>query len=84
MQLSFTAHPASVGESYTQHLGSAFGFAFRMLGGGLACLVHGVFPFLFTGTGSGVIRQLHETMVLKRSAAGPARTAEPLAGRSQG
>jgi hypothetical protein len=30
-----------------------------MIGGGLACLVHGIFPFLFSQTGSRTIRELH-------------------------
>ncbi|MDP2322666.1 MAG: DUF6356 family protein, partial [Gammaproteobacteria bacterium] len=36
----FTEHPASVGESYIEHLISATGFSLRMIGAGLACLVH--------------------------------------------
>jgi Family of unknown function (DUF6356) len=74
--LSFTEHPATVGETYLQHLRSAAGFSFRMIGAGLACLVHGVFPFLFTTTGSSAIRSLHERLVLNR-----ARHAEEVAAR---
>jgi Family of unknown function (DUF6356) len=48
----FTKHPASVGETYFAHLGSAGGFGSRMITAGLACLVHGIFPFLFQRTGS--------------------------------
>lgn len=64
--ISFTEHPATVGETYAQHLRTAFGFSFAMIGGGLACFVHGVFPFLFTTTGSSTIRRLHERMVQHR------------------
>ena len=64
---AFTAHPASVGESYFQHLASAAGFSGRMLFGGCACLLHAVFPFLCVRTGSRCITELHERMVLKRS-----------------
>jgi uncharacterized protein DUF6356 len=74
--LSFTEHPATVGETYLQHLRSAAGFSFQMIGAGLACLVHGVFPFLFTTTGSSAIRSLNERLVLHR-----ARTAEEVAAR---
>ena len=35
----FTDHPASVNETYLQHMGMAFGFGGRMLVGALACLV---------------------------------------------
>src|SRR3546814_6685085 len=43
----FTRHPASVGESYFQHMASSFSFAAAMLRGALAALVHGIFPFFF-------------------------------------
>ncbi|BBK33815.1 hypothetical protein EDC65_3652 [Stella humosa] len=56
---SFTRHPASVGESYGQHLGFAGGVGLRMIGAGLACVVHGIFPFLFVRTGSRTILALH-------------------------
>lgn len=62
----FTEHPASVGESYFQHLAHATGFALRMIGGGLACFVHALLPFLFVKTGSATISCLHERMVTHR------------------
>lgn len=67
----FTDHPASVGETYVEHLGMAGGFGFRMILGGLACLVHGLLPFLFTKTGSRVITDLHGRMVTHRSRPAP-------------
>ncbi|HXC37494.1 MAG TPA: DUF6356 family protein [Burkholderiales bacterium] len=72
--LSFSEHPASVGETYVQHLGSASGFGLRMILGGVACLVHGVLPFAFVSRGSTTISQLYDRMVLnrRRSAAVPA------------
>jgi hypothetical protein len=54
-----TAHPASVGETYLQHLAFASRFGGSMLVGGLACLVHGVLPFLCTSSGSRRVRALH-------------------------
>jgi putative acetyltransferase len=81
-RVSFTAHPASMGESYLQHLRNAAGFATSMISGGLAVLVHAVLPFLFTKTGSGVISSLHARMVtnrrqqmVERSTAKPAASA---------
>lgn len=62
----FSDHPASVGETYTEHLAAASGFGFRMIAGGIACLLHGIFPFLFMRTGSDQIRLLHERMVTHR------------------
>jgi hypothetical protein len=55
----FTAHPASVGESYIQHGRFALGFGLRMLLGGLAAIVHAAFPFLFVTTASRVLDQLN-------------------------
>lgn len=62
----FTHHPASVGESYLEHMGQAFSFSGKMLVGALACAAHGIFPFAFTKTGSNVIGSLHERMVSHR------------------
>ena len=36
----FTAHPASVGETYLQHMRFAFRFGTRMVTGGIAAIVH--------------------------------------------
>jgi len=63
---AFTTHPASVGESYTQHLRMASGFALRMLLAAAACFVHALFPFLFERTGSRCITELHQRMVIAR------------------
>lgn len=63
---AFTDHPASVGESYGQHLGRATGFGLRMVCAGVACLVHGVLPFLFVRTGSRAITELNDAMVIRR------------------
>jgi hypothetical protein len=63
----FTQHPASVGESYLQHLRAAATFGIRMLAGGLACLVHALLPFLFERTASHCIDQLHQRMVVNRA-----------------
>lgn len=62
----FTEHPASVGETYGEHLVMASGFGIRMVLGGMACLIHGLLPFLFVKTGSAQIAGLHETMVANR------------------
>lgn len=62
----FTDHPASVGESYWQHFRMAASFAAAMIGGGLACLVHALFPFLCVTRGSETIARMHERMVTHR------------------
>ena len=62
----FTEHPASVDETYAEHLGVALSFALRMFLGSLACLVHAFLPFLFVKTGSETIAELYERMVANR------------------
>ncbi len=75
----FTAHPASVEETYAEHLGVAFGFSLGMFLGSLACLVHGFLPFLFLKTGSETIAELHERMLTHRRRQEPGRLARAAA-----
>ena len=63
---AFTDHPATVGETYFEHMQVASWFGFTMLLGALACLVHAVLPFAFETTGSQRIKLLHERMVTHR------------------
>jgi uncharacterized membrane protein YgaE (UPF0421/DUF939 family) len=58
----FTKHPHEVGESYSQHFGVALRFGLRMIGGGLACFVHAIFPFLCERTGSETVRSLNASL----------------------
>jgi Family of unknown function (DUF6356) len=55
----FTRHPATVGETYGGHFVFATGVGGRMILAGLACMLHGIFPFLFERTGSRTILDLH-------------------------
>jgi Family of unknown function (DUF6356) len=73
----FTKHPNAVGESYADHLRFAAAFGVRMMAGGLAALVHGVFPFLFEMTGSRTLFTLNET--IRRSKQRHAKTPDFLA-----
>jgi hypothetical protein len=63
---AFTEHPASVGETYSEHLMHAGGFGLRMIGAGAACLVHALLPFLFVRTGSAAVAELNDRMVVNR------------------
>ena len=62
----FTDHPASVDETYGEHMVMAAGFGWRLLFAGLACFVHALLPFLFERTGSRMIAELHDSMVAHR------------------
>ncbi|MFQ5564258.1 MAG: DUF6356 family protein [Parvularculaceae bacterium] len=65
----FKDHPASVDETYMQHMGRAFGFGGRMICAGLACMLHALLPFLFVTTGSDAMAKLHEEMSARRAKA---------------
>ena len=71
---SFRAHPATVGETYVEHFGVASSFGFTLIRAGLACLIHGIFPFLFTTTGRRAIEDLHRRMVTHRDRRAPDAT----------
>lgn len=59
----FTKHPHSIGESYFQHFKFAFSFGVRLLLGGLACIMHAFFPFIFQKTGSNVLLKLTQHFI---------------------
>ncbi len=61
-----TQHLDDVNEAYFQHFGHAIRFAGTMAIGSVACLVHSVFPFLCTKTGSSIITKMHHDMVTHR------------------
>lgn len=79
----FSEHPATVGETYTQHMRMATGFGLAMIGGGLACLVHAVLPFTFVTRGSETIAGLYERMVRSRSARAAVAPAHRLDGSAR-
>ena len=58
----FTKHPHEVGETYGEHAAAAGEFGLRMIAGGIGCLVHAIFPFLFERAGSETIRHLNATL----------------------
>ena len=63
----FTEHPASIGETYSQHFVHASGFGVSMISGGIACLLHALFPWVFEKTGSDMVRKLYRSMVTNRA-----------------
>jgi hypothetical protein len=79
----FTDHPASVNETYLEHMRAAFGFGGRMLLGSFACFLHGLFPWMCLTRGSDTIRALHHSMVAHRVVrpAQPSGTAAIAAGK---
>jgi hypothetical protein len=64
----FIAHPRSVGETYWQHAETAGYFGVSMLTGGIACLIHAIFPTLFMRTASDTIKRLYGEMKSRQPA----------------
>lgn len=64
----FLDHPASVGESYTEHFRVAGGFGAAMIVGGFGALLHAFLPFVCQTRGSDTINTLHARLVAKRDA----------------
>lgn len=58
LQKAFKEHPEAVGETYVGHAKQANRIGWMMIAGGFACLVHAIFPFLYTRTASKMIRWL--------------------------
>lgn len=62
----FQKHPRAVGETYLEHFTVAASFGAAMILGGIACLIHAVFPAWFEFTASRVISKLYIRMVTHR------------------
>ena len=60
MSNPFTAHPTSVNETYREHLAFALRFGTKMTVGGLAAMLHAIFPFLFVTTAGKLCDELQE------------------------
>ena len=56
----FTAHPASVDESFGEHFFFAARFAGLLFLAAGAALVHAILPFLFEKTASRIVAQLYQ------------------------
>lgn len=55
----FKAHPASVDETYLEHMAFASRFALALLAAAAAAAIHAFLPFLFERTASRIVARLH-------------------------
>lgn len=55
----FITHPASVDETYFEHMRFAGSFALRLFAAATAALIHAVIPCLFEKTASRMIRGMY-------------------------
>lgn len=58
----FLAHPATVDETYFQHMRFALGFAFWLTVAGCAALIHALIPAVCETTAGGILRKLTARM----------------------
>lgn len=58
----FTGHPKTVNETYLQHMRFACPTGFKLILGGFACFIHGIFPFVFKTTGSDTAKKVIANM----------------------
>ena len=65
----FQDHPQSLGMSWAEHGFGAVAIGVRMVGAGVACIVHAVFPALFTETAGRTVVDLHEQMIRRKAGA---------------
>lgn len=56
----FNDHPASVDETYGQHMRFAIGFAGSLFAAAGAAFVHAFLPFLFEKTASAKVAELYQ------------------------
>ncbi len=55
----FTNHPATVNETFLQHMKFALGFSFWLGVASMAALVHAIIPALCETTASRILKRLH-------------------------
>lgn len=65
----FLAHPRSLGMSWAEHGIGAVAIGGRLVGAGLACLVHAVVPGLFTETAGRTVTRMHDHMTRRKAGA---------------
>ena len=65
----FVDHPKSLGMSWAEHGAGAVAIGARMVGAGLACIVHAAVPGLFTQTAGKTVLDLHDHMMQRRAGA---------------
>ena len=76
----FTAHPASVGETYVEHMRVALSFAAPLAAAAGAAFVHAFLPFLCETTASRTVRQLHARITARRPGAATSAASDRLMG----
>jgi hypothetical protein len=65
----FFEHPRSLGMSWAGHGAGAVVIGARLVGAGLACLIHAVVPGLFTQTAGKTVTSMYDHMARRKAGA---------------
>ena len=65
----FRDHPRSLGMSWAGHASGAAAIGIKMIGAGVACIVHALVPVLFTETAGRTVVDLHAHMTQRKAGA---------------
>ena len=65
----FSEHPRSLGMSWASHGAGAAVIAVRLIGAGLACLIHAIVPAWFTQTAGRTVSDIYEDIARRKAGA---------------
>ena len=65
----FNDHPRSLGMSWASHGAGAAVIALRLIGAGIACLIHAVVPALFTQTAGRTVTDIYDDIARRKAGA---------------
>jgi hypothetical protein len=65
----FSEHPRSLGMSWASHAVGAVGISVRLIGAGVACLIHAIVPAWFTETAGRTVASMYEHMHARKAGA---------------
>ena len=63
----FSEHPQSLGMTWASHASGAVNIAVRLIGAGVACLVHAIVPAWFTETAGRTVTQMYQEMARRKA-----------------
>ncbi len=65
----FADHPRSLGMTWASHGAGAAVIAVRLIGAGVACLIHALVPAWFTQTAGRTITDMHDEIARRKAGA---------------
>lgn len=65
----FTEHPRSLGIGWASHAAGAAAISARLIGAGVACLIHAIVPGWFTQTAGRTVTTMYDDMTRRKAGA---------------